>query len=363
MARRPRLGILTGGGDCPGLNAVLRAVARAAHFRYPAEVLGIEDGFEGLILPGKVAPLTLERVRGILPKGGTILGASNRANPYAYPDRRGTPRNVSRRVLRRIREIGVEGLIVVGGDGTLHIAHRLAQQGGLNVIGVPKTIDNDLRSTEVSFGFDTALESAMWALDKLHSTAEAHDRVMILEVMGRTTGWIALHAGIAGGADAIIIPEIPYDPEEVAAMIRARARRGQHFSVLVVAEGAMPRGGKPSVVSRDASGFPRFGGAGDRLARQLRNLVPHEVRVVVLGHLQRGGSPSAFDRILGSRLGVAAVELAVAGQYGKMVALRAGRIAPVPIAEVVAGPRRVDPDGDLCRAARALGVSFGERRL
>jgi 6-phosphofructokinase 1 len=362
MAKKPRLGILTGGGDAPGLNAVIRAVVRAAAREAPAEIMGIEDGFEGLLLPGKVQPLGLSRVRGILPRGGTILGASNRANPFAYPDRRGKPRDRSRTVLLRLGEHGIDGLIVVGGDGTLKIAHELAQKG-VKVVAVPKTIDNDLRATEVTFGFDTALQTAMWAIDKLFTTAESHDRVMILEVMGRNTGWIALNAGVAGGAHVILIPEVPYDPAEVAAVVRARARAGKHYTVVVVAEGAAPRGGREPVLGKDALGFKRYGGAGADLARHLGKLVGHEVRVTVLGHLQRGGSPSAFDRILGSRFGAAALELAVRGQWGKMVALRAGRVVAVPLAEAAAGARRVDPEGEMVRTARSLGVSFGERRV
>jgi 6-phosphofructokinase 1 len=357
MARKLRLGILTGGGDCPGLNAVIRAVVRAASETHPADILGIEDGYEGLIHPGRTQRLTLERVRGILPRGGTILGANNRANPFAYLDERGKRVDVSDRVLRRLRALRLDGLLLVGGDGTLRIGHELAALG-VRVVCIPKTIDNDIRATEVTFGFDTALQTAMWALDKLHTTAESHDRVMILEVMGRSAGWIALYAGVAGGAHAIAIPEIPYRVTAIAEVIHARTAKHKRFSIVVVAEGAKPAGGRPSVLGVDAQGFPRYGGAGDQLAAKLRKLIDHEVRVTVLGHLQRGGSPSALDRILGSRFGVGAVELAARGEWNTMVALRAGEIVAVPLRDAL-GTRLVDPQSDVCRTARALGITFG----
>jgi 6-phosphofructokinase 1 len=327
------------------------------------EVYGSEDGFEGLIQEGRLVKLRKSSVRGILPRGGSILGCSNRANPFAYPtrDAKGVEHfeDVSERVLTRIREHEIDVLAMVGGDGTMNHA-RAFMERGVPVIGVPKTIDNDLAATDYTFGFDTAVETATWAIDALHSTAESHDRVMIVELMGRDAGWIALHAGIAGGADVIAIPEIPYDVDRIVGKIHERAARGVTFSILVVGEGARPKGGAVSTVSRGRKGhLARLGGAGQVLADLLKGRIPHEIRVTVLGHLQRGGSPSAFDRLLGTRFGVEAAWLCHRGDTGLMVALRGQDIVTVPIAEVVGQSKLVPVDGELVRVARAVGVELG----
>ncbi len=361
-----QIAITTGGGDAPGLNAVIRAVVRSANQR-GWEVLGIADGFDGLLQAGEagVRPLTGESVRGILPRGGTILGTTNRGNPFAYPVvENGRVRLVDRsaEVVARVRALRLDALVVIGGDGTLRIAHELAQLG-VHLVGVPKTIDNDLAATEVTFGFDTALATACEAIDKLHTTAESHHRVMILEVMGREAGWIALHAGIAGGADVVLIPEIPFRLDALARHVKARSDRGSKFSIIVAAEGARPEGSQ-AIYQPDWPADPgaprRLGGIGNWLAEQLTGRVEHEVRTTVLGHLQRGGSPTPHDRVLASRFGVRAVELVEEGRLHHMVALRADRVEAVPLAEAVARPKLVPPDGELVRTARSLQMSFGD---
>lgn len=354
--------ILTGGGDAPGLNAVVRAFVKTAT-SLGIEVYGSEDGFEGLIQPDRLVKLTSASVRGILPRGGSILGCSNRANPFAYPtrDSRGREqlKDVSEVVLERIADHEIDVLVMVGGDGTMHHAQDFMKRG-VRVIGVPKTIDNDLAATDYTFGFDTALDTATWAIDALHSTAESHDRVMLVELMGRYAGWISLCAGIAGGADVILIPEIPYDVSRVVAKIEERASRGVTFSIVVVGEGAHPKGGRVSTVSKGKKGhLARLGGAAQALADELKTRVPHEIRVTVLGHLQRGGSPSAFDRVLGTRFGVEAALLCRRGETGKMVALRGQDIVSVPIDHAVDRPKLVDPDGELVRAAKSIGIELG----
>lgn len=357
------IAILTGGGDCPGLNAVIRGVVRAAVLQRGWRVIGVEDGFDGLVGTPRWRELDLETVRGILPRGGTILGTSNRGNPFAYPVMEaGKPvlRDVSAEVVANFRQLGAEALIVVGGDGTLKIGLRLGELG-LNVVGVPKTIDNDLRGTDVTFGYSSAVWVVTEALDRLHSTAESHHRVMIVEVMGRDAGWIALEAGIAGSADVILVPEIPFSFDAVCAAINRRREHGRRYSIIVVAEGAFPvAGGR--VVQREAAqnfGVERLGGIGQALARQLEDCFDLENRVVVLGHVQRGGSPTPFDRILGSRFGVAAVDLVEKGEFGQMVALRGRQVESVPIAAAVGALNRVDPHGQLCRSAEALGICLG----
>lgn len=360
-----RIGVLTGGGDCPGLNAVIRAVVKTALNVYQWEVYGIEDGFEGLIQPGKIRPLGLQDVRGILPRGGTILGTTNRANPFHYEVQ--TPQgvrvfDVSDDVIRRAQVLGLDGLVVIGGDGSLKIAAELMEKG-LNIFGIPKTIDNDLLMTEVTFGFDTALNTAMEALDKLHTTAESHHRVIILEVMGRDAGWIALEAGIAGGADVILIPEIPYRLEVVIEKIQRRNQRGAKFSIIVVAEGARPQGGEMLYQpERELGGAPRPGGIGNALGALLKEQAQLEVRVTVLGHLQRGGSPTAFDRLLGSRFGAEAVHRIAAGQWGMMVALQSGQIVTIPIPQAVARQKLVPLQSDLISTAFSLDICLGEDR-
>ncbi len=354
---QPRVCILTGGGDAPGLNAVLRAFVRACE-PLGLEVVGSRDGFTSLVEGQPLVPLNRDSVRGILPKGGTILGTSNRGNPFDYPrGKQSTDR--SKRVVKRLSDEGIACLVLIGGDGTLGIGQKLALQG-VRVIGIPKTIDNDLRATDRTFGLDTAVGTATWAIDTLHSTAEAHQRVMILEVMGRHAGFIALQAGIAGGADAILIPELPYDVKRVAARVRQRSRKGAPFSIIVIGEGAYPQGGRVNTLEGEAPGTAkRLAGAGDELAELLAPLIPHEVRVTVLGHLQRGGSPSPSDRILATRFGIRAAELCAAGERDCMVALRGTHIVSVPLSEATSGLHRVDLEGELVAAARTLGTELG----
>jgi ATP-dependent phosphofructokinase / diphosphate-dependent phosphofructokinase len=353
-----RIGILTGGGDAPGLNAVLRAVVRTAERLGGIETVGVLDGFEGL-LARRFRHLDRVATRGLVRRGGTVLGTSNRCNPFAVREAEGV-RDRSSEALANARAAGLDGLVVIGGDGTLRIAHELSMLG-LPVVGVPKTIDNDLAATDFTFGFWTAIGTATDALDRLRDTAESHHRVMLLEVMGRDAGWIALYAGIAGAADVILLPELPYRIESIQATIEGRAAGGQAFSLVVVAEGALPVGGKPSYVTRDAGdGHPRHGGAAERLAGELAPRIAHEIRCTVLGHLQRGGSPVPYDRILATRLGAHAARLAVAGNWGRMVCLRGDEIADVPIAEAIAGAKRVDPGCELLATARATGITFGD---
>jgi phosphofructokinase-like protein len=331
-----RIGLLTGGGDCPGLNAVIRAVVRKGIDAYGDEVIGFRDGWRG-VLEDVSDELTIESTRGILPRGGTILGSS-RTNPAKRED--GT--ELVRQSLAGHR---LDGLIVIGGEDTLGAAHRL-HESGVNVIGVPKTIDNDLGATDVTFGFDTALQIATEAIDRLHTTAESHHRILVVEVMGRSAGWIALHSGLAGGADVILIPEIPFDIDEVCRLIRRRHSRGRYFSIVVVAEGALPKEGTMSVSTGelDEFGHPRLGGIGQRLEREIEGRTGFETRATVLGHVQRGGTPTAFDRVLATRLGLAAIDAAHAGQWGSMTALRATEIELVPLALAVAEVRRVPAD-------------------
>jgi phosphofructokinase-like protein len=360
-----RIGVLTGGGDAPGLNAVIRAVVKTAINEYGWEVLGIEDGFEGLIQPGRVRPLTLDDVRGILPRGGTILGTTNRANPFAYEVKTSTgvqTYDLSGDVIRHIQVLGIDLLVVIGGDGTLRIAHDLSKKG-LLAIGVPKTIDNDILNTALTFGFDTALNTAMDAVDRLHTTAESHHRVMVVELMGRDAGWIALEAGIAGGADVILIPEIPYDLDVIVDKIKARSQRGAKFSIIVVAEGARPVGGEATYqAQRDPGGVKRLGGVGEVFAQQLRECCGVDTRVTVLGHLQRGGSPSAFDRLLASRYGTMAVHFAAQGKVNHMVALRCDEIIAVPLSEVTGQQKYVPLNSDMILTALSLGISLGNTR-
>jgi ATP-dependent phosphofructokinase / diphosphate-dependent phosphofructokinase len=358
-----RIGVLTGGGDAPGLNAVIRAVVRTADRLGGIETVGVLDGFEGL-LARRYRKFTSAEVRDLVGKGGTVLGTSNRCNPFAVrTDEAGDSAarlDRSAEVVRHAREAELDALIVIGGDGSLRIARQFSELG-MPIIGVPKTIDNDLAATDYTFGFWTAIEVATDALDRLRDTAESHHRVMILEVMGRDAGWIALHAGLAGAADVILVPEIPYRIHAVEAKIEERAARGQSYSLVVVAEGALPAGGGPSLRESDAGdGHPRLGGAGDRLARALAPHIEHEIRVTVLGHVQRGGSPVPFDRILATRFGRRAAEAAAARRFGTMVCLRNGAVTEVPLAEATASQKLVDPQGDLVATARAVGVGFGD---
>lgn len=361
--RIKRIGVLTGGGDCPGLNAVIRAVVRTAIGNYGLAVTGIEDGYEGLILPGKTRDLSLADIRGILPRGGTILGTTNRANPFAWKvEREGKVEflDVSAKVVSHIEFLGLDALIVIGGDGSLTIANRLWKMG-VPLVGIPKTIDNDISATDVTFGFNTAVATATEALDRLHTTAESHHRVMVLEVMGRYVGWIALEAGMAGGADVILIPEIPFDLERVCEKIYERKARGSRFSIVVVAEGAHAAG--EEVVVREAAigakYTERLGGIGEKVGDAIAKRTGMEVRVTVLGHIQRGGSPTCFDRNLGTRFGVAAVKAVMDGEFGKMVCLRTPRIELATLEEAVGVMKSVDPEGQMVQTAEALGIMMG----
>ena len=353
--KKKRIAILTGGGDCPGLNAVIRAAVRTGTRDHDFRVLGVQLGFEGLIT-GSVIPLTPESIRGILPKGGTLLRTTNRGNPFSYPTSDGQTEDRSRTVLDNIQKMGIDGVIAIGGDGTLKIAQKLADLG-VPIVAVPKTIDNDLAATDYTFGFMTAVEVATDAVDRLHTTAESHDRVMILEVMGRDAGWIALHSGLAGGADIILIPEIPYRPEEIVNTIRERQQEGAKFDIIVVAEGARREGGEPSYLDKTSK---RLGGVAYQVASEIAQQIDLEIRVTVLGHIQRGGSPIPYDRILATQFGKAAADLIANRKFGEMVALRGDRVISVPIREAISNPKLVDRDGQMVETARSLGVSFGD---
>ena len=355
------IGILTGGGDAPGLNAVIRAVVKTATCEHGMRVIGIEDGFEGLLGATQTRLLSAGDVRGLLPRGGTILGTRNRGN-FVDREADGVPRSVEsvyQEAISNMKVLGIDALVVLGGEGTLGIAAEFANRG-IPVCGVPKTIDNDLACTELTFGFVTALDIATEALDRLHTTAESHDRVMILEVMGRHAGWIALHSGIAGGADVILIPEIPFSMETVANKIRARDVAGSNFSIIVVAEGALEIG--HDLVYQDVgngSRAPRLGGIGFHLQQDLEAVTGRETRCVVLGHLQRGGRPNAFDRMLATNFGSCAVRALANGESGVMVALQAGDIVTVPLSDAIKNIKNVPPNGQLVRTARDTGISFG----
>jgi phosphofructokinase-like protein len=362
-----RIAINTGGGDAPGLNAVIRAVVLSALQR-GWECIGIRDGYNGIMTPdaypeGGVMILTRDSVRGITHLGGTILGTTNRGSPIAYPtlgdDGEWFERDRSDELVEKLAELDVDALVAIGGDGSLAIANVLSEKG-VRVVGVPKTIDNDLAETVVTFGFDTAFSFAAEAVDRLHSTAEAHDRVMVVEVMGRYAGWIALYAGVAGTADAILIPEIPYDIEKVADRIRLRAERGRDFAIIVVAEGAYPIDGERSVVGKAVGQQERLGGIGHRVADQLAELTGKETRTVVLGHLLRGGSPTTHDRLLALRFGSAAVRAIADGCFGCMVALDPPTVRYVPLSRAIGRMKTVPLDSDTMCTARELGISFGD---
>ena len=357
-----KIGVLTGGGDCPGLNAVIRAVTKTALHKH-IEVIGFKDGYDGLIKNDFMA-LNNRDVSGILPLGGTILGTSNIANPYEYSvekDGKMVMKNVSREAMANYRRHSLDALITIGGDGTLSIALKLVRDG-LNVVGVPKTIDNDLSGTEVTFGFDSAVVTATEAIDKLHSTAQSHHRVMILEVMGRYAGWIALFSGVAGGGDVILIPEIPYDMKKVCAKLEDRHKHGKRFSIVVVAEGAKPKGGKMTVarVVEKSHDKIRLGGVGNRLCEDIEKLTGLETRATILGHLQRGGSPTPIDRILATRFGSAAIELVLKGKFGRMAALKNERVTDVGIEKAVGKLKLVPCNHPLIKAVKNIGVSFGD---
>ncbi len=334
MKNTSKIGVLSGGGDAPGINAVIRAVVRKGIRNYGYKMIGIKDGWQGLI-KGAFTPLTLESISGLLPRGGSILGTS-RTNPFKH---KGGPQ----KVLNNVKNKEIDAVAVIGGDDTLGVANRMSELG-LSCVGVPKTIDNDLGLTDYTFGFHTAVHVACEAIDRLHTTAEAHHRVIILEVMGRYTGWIALEAGIAGGADIILIPEKPFDIEEVCRYIKQRLERGKTFSLVVAAEGAKPKGAQNIVYGTglDEFGHPRLGGIGYYLGKQIEKYIDIETRVVVLGHLQRGGTPTAFDRVLATRYGIAAIDLIHKGEFGQMVALQGNKIVSVPLKDVAGKRKMVD---------------------
>ncbi len=358
-----RIAISTGGGDAPGLNAVIRAAVLSARNR-GWDVLGVKRGFSGLLGEDEIVPLTAETVKGIAGTGGTILRTTNRGSPFAYPVQRpdGGWDTVDRsdELVENARNLGIEAIITIGGDGSLGIAAQLGAKG-LRMIGVPKTIDNDVAGTVTTFGFDTAVNTAMEAIDRLHTTAESHDRVMVLEVMGREAGFIALHAGVAGTADVILIPEIEWQIERVCEKIRARDAEGRRFSIVVVAEGAKPRGGSQSIIGASLPGQDRrLGGIAERIAFDIQRLTGKETRSLVLGHLQRGGPPTGYDRLLATRFGAAAVQAVADRKWGHMVALQSPHIVTIPIEEALRQPRRVDPAHDIVQAARRMGISFGD---
>jgi len=357
-----RIGVLTGGGDCPGLNAALRAVTKTAVNEHGMSVVGFKDGYEGLV-EKKYRELSYDDVSGILATGGTILGTSNKADPFRYPVKKGAGvafRDLSERAVQNARRLGVQALVCIGGDGTLSTAERLGKRG-LPCVGIPKTIDNDLRGTDFTFGFDSALRTATEAIDKIHTTAESHHRVMVVEVMGRYAGWLALCSGIAGGGDVILIPEIPYRIEVICDLVKGRHRKGRRFSIVVISEGARAAGGK-MVVERMVGDSPdpvRLGGIGRVLADAIEKKTGLETRVTILGHLQRGGGPTPFDRILATRFGVEAVRLAAEGKSGRMVGIRGDTIVSVPIYKAIEKLKSVPRHSPLIRAARAVGTCFG----
>ena len=358
-----KIGVTTGGGDCPGLNAVIRAVTRTAVDVYGWEVMGIQDGFDGLINMQGMHELTPFKVRGILPRGGTILGTTSRGNPFKYKIKMGDKeeiRDMSSRVVENLSLLGIDALVMIGGDGTLTIGRDLMQLG-VKIVGVPKTIDNDLSATEVTFGYNTAVTTATEAIDKLHSTAESHHRIMILEVMGRDAGWIALAAGISGGADVILIPEIPFDIEVVAKTVAKRSKKGSKFSIVVCAEGAFPKEGAQLYQEHKIGEktIRTLGGIGEYVSDQLSQRLAMESRVTVLGHLQRGGTPTTYDRFLATRFGVKAVELVANGEFGKMACLRGNRIESATLEEAIGQLKLVDPKGEIAVTAEKLSICLG----
>src|SRR3954466_11391324 len=358
-----RIALSTGGGDAPGLNAVIRAAVLSAINR-GWEVVGIKRGFAGLLGEDEVVPLTKDSVRGIAHLGGTILRTTNRGNPFCYPRKQADGSYVefdrSDELMENARKLGIDALISIGGDGSLDIARRLCNKG-MKIVCVPKTIDNDVSGTVTTFGFDTAVNTALEAIDRLHTTAESHDRVMVMEVMGRDAGFIALHSGLAGTADVILIPEIPYQIDKVCEKIMARDRAGRQFSIVVVAEGAFPQGGDVSIMGESMPGqAKRVGGVCDSTAREIQRQTGKEPRSLVLGHLQRGGMPTGYDRLLSTRFGAAAVRAIEEEKWGYMVALQSPHIVAIPIEEALREPKRVDPLHDLVLTARETGISFGD---
>src|SRR5271165_5477140 len=348
------IGICTGGGDAPGLNAVIRAAVKSAILKYKWKVIGIPDGFDGIIWPDRSHELTLKDVSGILPRGGTILGTTNRGNPFCYKtieNGQEVIRDISNEVIANMAKLGIDAVISIGGDGSMKIADDLYRKG-MKIVGVPKTIDNDLCATEVTFGFDTALHTATDAVDKIHTTGESHHRVMVVEVMGRDAGWIALEAGIAGGAHVILIPEIPFTIQKICEHVALRESFGKRFTIIVVAEGIK--------LPAEWQEHRRSGTVGSRIGDSVARGTKKDVRISVLGHIQRGGSPTPFDRILATRFGVAAVDLIAEGGFGKMVCLHSTQIEAVNIADAIGQLKTVNPHGPIVNTARAIGICFGD---
>lgn len=363
MKAEKGIAILTGGGDCPGINAVIRAVAKKAIYEKDMKVIGIEDGYDGLIR-NRYRKLDYDDVSGILTLGGTILGTSKIANPYRYGVRKGEDlefKDLSQVAIKNIKQLGVSCLVCIGGDGTLGIAYRFFRDG-IPIVGVPKTIDNDLRGTDITFGFDSAVSIATEGIDRVHTTAQSHHRIMIVEVMGHKAGWIALHAGVAGGGDIILIPEIPYDIDIVAQKVKERGRKGKRFSIIVISEGAKPKGGEVVVqrIVKESSDPIRLGGISFILGEKIEKMTGIETRTVIMGHLQRGGSPTPFDRILATQLGTRAVDLIEKEEYGYMVAVKGNSFVKVSLEDVAIGPRTVPLDHPLVKSARSIGTCFGD---
>ena len=362
---KKRIAILTGGGDCPGINAVIRAVAKKAFHKKNTEVIGIEDGYHGLINK-RWRTLYDKDVSGILTLGGTILGTSKTANPYHYAVKKGIKlefRDMSKVAIRNISHLGLSCLVCIGGDGTLGIAYQLFKDG-IPVVGLPKTIDNDLRGTDITFGFDSAVSIATEGIDRIHTTAESLHRIMIVEVMGHRTGWIALYSGVAGGGDIILIPEIPYDIQAIAEKVKERNKKGKRFSIVVIAEGAKSKGGDMVIqrIVQESSDPIRLGGIGFVLGEQIEKMTGLETRTVVMGHLLRGGSPTPFDRILATGLGAKAVDMIEDKKFGYMAGVKGNSLVPVPLKEIAKGPKLVPLNHPMIKAARSLGTCFGDGR-
>ena len=363
LKKKKRIGILTGGGDCPGINAVIRAVAKKAIHDYDMEVVGIEDGYDGAV-NDKHRKLESRDVSGILTLGGTILGTTKKVNPYRYAIKKGADfeyKDMSKVTIRNIRQLELDCLVVIGGDGTLGISYKLFKDG-IPIVGIPKTIDNDILGTDLTFGFDTALTTATEGIDRLHSTAQSHHRIMVIEVMGHNAGWLALSSGIAGGGDIILIPEIPYEMSRIRDKVKERHKKGKRFSIIVVAEGAKPKGGSVVIqrMVKESSDPIRLGGIGFVLGDQIEKLTGFETRAVVMGHLQRGGSPTAFDRILATQLGSKAVDLIASKSFGYMVAMQKSALIKIPLKDVAKGHRSVPVDHPLIKTAISLGTCFGK---
>lgn len=363
MKRKKRIAILTGGGDCPGINAVIRSITKKAILEEDMEVIGIEDGYHGIV-ENRYRRLYYDDVSGILTLGGTILGTSKIANPYRYPIGKGKNlrfKDLSKEAIANIKKLEIEALVCIGGDGTLGISYKIFRDG-VPVIGVPKTIDNDIRGTDITFGFDSAVYIATEGIDRIHTTAQSHHRVMIIEVMGHRAGWLALYSGIAGGGDIILIPEIPYDIEIIAEKLKERNRKGKRFSIIVVAEGARPKGGDVVIqrIVKESSDPIRLGGIGFVLGELIEKQTSLETRTVVMGHLLRGGTPTPFDRILATRLGTKALELIINKRFGYMVAVKGDSISEVLLKDVAGGIRKVPLNHHMIKVARSVGTSFGD---